>query len=146
MENSKTFTCMKKLRIENTKKLAHIKNLNKRIINLTMHEATPEQGAFEPSNKSEVKELLLFKELPTDKEIKQRASRLAQIAYENGATHAMIGGALYLMSSLERYLLGWGVKPVYAFSERVSVEVVNDKGEVEKDSVFKHLGFIYGGR
>jgi hypothetical protein len=113
-----------------------------KIINLTMHEATPEQGAFEPCNKAEVLDFLLFKKLPDTNEIRQRAHILANIAGEHDATHAMIGGALYLMSHLERALLTRGITPLYAFSERVSVEVVNDKGEVEKDSVFKHLGFI----
>ncbi len=115
---------------------------NKKTINLTMHPATPEQGCIEPDNKAEVKELLLFKGLPTVDEIQHRALMLANIANEQGATHAMIGGALYLMSHLERALLTMGITPVYAFSERVSVEVTLPDGKVEKRAVFKHLGFI----
>ena len=128
--------------MENKKKQAFLGEMNKKIINLVMHAASPEQGAFEPDNKAEVKDLLVFKDLPTTNEIRQRAHILANIAGEYDATHAMIGGALYLMSHLERALLTRGITPLYAFSERVSVEVVNDKGEVEKKSVFKHLGFI----
>ena len=128
--------------MENTKKLSYMNKLNKKTINLTMHPASPEQGCTEPPNKAEVKELLLFKQLPTVDEIQHRALMLANIADEHGATHAMIGGALYLMSSLEGALLRVGITPVYAFSERVSVETTLPDGKVEKKAVFKHLGFI----
>ena len=55
----------------------------------------------------------------------------------------MIGGAPYLMSALERALKQRGVKPLYAFSLRVSEDVLDEStGEVKKTLVFKHLGFL----
>ena len=128
--------------MKNAKKEAFLNKMNRKTINLVMHAASPEQGCFEPQNKAEVKELLLFRQMPTADEIHRRAKSLANIAHESGATHAMIGGALYLMSSLERALVDLGITPLYAFSERVSVEVTNDLGEVEKKATFKHLGFV----
>lgn len=128
--------------MKNEKKEAFLGEINKKIVNMTMHPASPEQGCFEPQNKAEVKELLLFKEMPTADEIQQRALMLANIAHGSGATHAMIGGALYLMSHLERALMDLGITPLYAFSERVSIETTLPNGEVEKKAVFKHLGFI----
>ena len=66
-----------------------------------------------------------------------RANLLANIAVELGVDTAMIGGAPYLMSALERALRSRGIAPVYSFSTR-TVEIV---GYV-KTSVFKHTGWV----
>ena len=55
---------------------------------------------------------------------------------------AMIGGAPYLMSELEKELWHLGIEPVYAFTKRESVETVGENGEVTKTAVFKHAGFV----
>lgn len=54
----------------------------------------------------------------------------------------MIGGAPYLMSALESTLKEKGVQPLYAFSERVSVEKTTETGEVIKTSTFQHKGWV----
>ena len=54
----------------------------------------------------------------------------------------MIGGAPWFMSSLEKELEAKGFKPVYAFSERVSVEQKQEDGSVKKINIFRHAGFI----
>ena len=60
-------------------------------------------------------------------------------AEENYAV--MLGGAPWLMAPLESNLKLNGIKVLYAYSERVSEEVVNKDGSVSKRNVFKHLGF-----
>lgn len=117
----------------------------KKIINLTQHNATPEQieaGVYEPKNKDSVIRNLTFDELPDDIDISIRAVNLALIAESEGAECAMIGGAPYLMSELEKILRIYEIKPVYAFTKRESVEIVEADGTVKKTSVFKHAGFI----
>lgn len=54
----------------------------------------------------------------------------------------MIGGAPFFMSYLEKALEQAKITPVYAFSERVSVDVEKEDGSVVKTAVFKHLGFV----
>ena len=115
-----------------------------KIVNLTQHEATREQieaGVFEPVEKELIKKLLTFTDLPIIDEIGDRAERLADIALENGADAAMIGGAPYLIASLHDALVGRDIQPLYAFSKRVSVEK-KEGDEVIKTSVFKHVGFV----
>lgn len=116
-----------------------------KIINLTQHDATPEQieaGVFEPKNKEAVRKLLTFDTIATKQEIEERAAKLANLAYLEGAEAAMIGGAPYLMSALERALKAKGIKPLYAFSVRRSIETKNPDGTVTKSTIFKHEGFI----
>ena len=114
-----------------------------KIINLTQHLTSVEQlqaGVFEPADKDTVKALLTFDSLPTMGKIRVRASALAVIALNEvgkGGT-VMIGGAPYLMGMLEDELRLNQMHPVYAFSERVSVE----KEDGTKVSVFKHVGFV----
>jgi len=55
---------------------------------------------------------------------------------------AMIGGAPFLMASLEEELKKENVTVLYSFSERRSVEKIMDDGSVQKTAVFKHCGFI----
>ena len=56
----------------------------------------------------------------------------------------MIGGAPFLMAALERELVDtWGMRPVYAFSVRESVDSVQPDGTVRKTAIFRHGGFIH---
>lgn len=116
------------------------------IINLTQHEMTSEQlEGFEQvgqSYRDMIKGFLTFENLPSRKEIEACAFTLARIAVGQKATHAMIGGAPYLMSTLEHALKYYGVQPLYAFSKRESVEKKLDDGIIQKVSVFKHAGWV----
>ena len=46
------------------------------------------------------------------------------------------------MPALEQELRIRDIQPLYAFSERCSIEEVSSSGETVKKSVFKHLGFV----
>ncbi len=120
------------------------------IVNLTQHAATKEQldaGVVELSQeqKKGLAALLTFTSCPTKKEVSERAIAIAAVAAEfvgnDFNSSAMIGGAPFLMSALEKALLGQGITAVYAFSERVSVEEHRD-GAVVKTNVFRHVGFV----
>ena len=116
------------------------------IINLTHHELTSEQlEGFEHvgiSYRDMIKGFLTFDNLPTREQITDCAYALARIAIGQKATHAMIGGAPYLMSTLETALKYYGVQPLYAFSQRESVEKTLEDGSIQKVSVFKHAGWV----
>jgi len=117
-----------------------------RILNLTQHKPTPEQvsaGVVEPAeeDKQTIRNALTFDDLPTAEKIERRAQALAKVA-KRYCDSAMIGGAPYLMSALERALKERGIKPLYAFSKREVVEEQLSDGSVKKTQVFKHLGFV----
>lgn len=124
------------------------------IINLTQHHATSEQkkaGVVDlPTNyKNRLIELLTFDELPKYVGREKRAEEIANLAKEfirqnaiKGSVSAMIGGAPYLMCPLELSLSRRGIKPLYAFSKRESIEEVQEDGTVIKKSIFKHVGFV----
>lgn len=57
-------------------------------------------------------------------------------------TRVMIGGAPYLMGPLAETLREYGLEPVFAFTERVSVDEVQPDGSVRKTAVFKHSGWV----
>jgi hypothetical protein len=129
-----------------------------RILNLTQHPATPEQKAqgvedLPALEREQLIRLLTFETIPSSGELKERAEAIACLCYQRDewarceeeyarCDAAMIGGAPYLMAPLERALLAAGIKPLYAFSQRVSEEKVNPDGSVIKTQVFKHLGFV----
>ena len=119
-----------------------------KIINFTQHFETAEQAAVgvytptDPEVAAEIRSNLNFAELPEREEILCKAYVLAEIASEEGAEAAMIGGAPYLMSALERALKDKGIKPLYAFSIRESVEKTLPDGSVQKINVFRHKGFV----
>lgn len=118
-----------------------------KILNLTQHIATKDQqeaGVIEPVNKQEVKELLTFHTLPTKKEIVNKAIGLVTIAVNSNVEAVMIGGASYLMGTLESIFSIYApdIKVLHAFSERKVVETLKEDGTVEKSTVFKHTGFI----
>ena len=106
------------------------------LINLTQHTLTADQlqGAVEVGTdvRDEVVKLITF-------------SRLAEICRDMHASHAVIGGAPYFMGPLEQALRKAGIVPLYAFTERVAVEVTNpETGEVTKTSKFNFAGWIEG--
>jgi len=53
----------------------------------------------------------------------------------------MVGGAPFLMATLERELRRFGITPLYAFSRRDVIETT-EGGVTVKTSLFRHLGFI----
>lgn len=136
------------------------------IINLTQHSMTEEQYKYNDENLVEikfkpyngtslgspdyVKKLLTFNSIPSKKEIISNAIALA--AYASGLLnqakndgdrlYALIGGAPYLMPPLEEALKQEGITPLYAFSQRESVETRNADGTVVKTAIFKHKGYI----
>lgn len=120
------------------------------IINLTQHKATFSQQSVgvvdlcdaEGKPDPELVSLLNFDTLPSAEEVIQRAEALAQLASDCFATAAMIGGAPYLMAPLEAALRAKGIRPLYAFSERTSVEETLPDGSVRKTAVFIHKGFV----
>lgn len=123
------------------------------ILNLTQHQATPEQVAagvvdLPPAEREALSVLLTFETLPTRQEIEGRASDIADLAAYSGLADsphvgaAMIGGAPYLMPSLEKALQAVFITPLYAFSVRESVEQALADGSVRKVNVFRHAGFI----
>lgn len=114
-------------------------------LNLTQHSATPDQikaGVFEPEDKELVQKWLTFTSKPTKQDIIEHASMLSGIARRSGFKKIMIGGAPYLMGVLEGFLRADGLIPVYAWSERVSVDIPQEDGSVRKVNSFRHAGFI----
>ena len=114
------------------------------ILNLTQHFATPAQtqaGVHEPVFKSQVQNLITFDSIPTEMGMRSRAQKLAYMTKEDGYQVAMIGGASFFMAILEDELKKQGIKPVYAFSQRESVDKEMSDGSVQKVNVFKHIGF-----
>ncbi len=117
-----------------------------KILNLTQHQATPEQiraGVAEPDDylKGKIRTALTFLDRPDQENIRKRAEELALIALTEEVKFAMIGGAPYLMADLETALLKREITPLYSFSKRV-VEEVKEGDTVKKIAVFKHGGFI----
>ena len=112
--------------------------------NLTQHQLTADQLSSFPGaviiENNDKSVFLNFSEVPTSEDIQDRATGLAKLA--TGATHALVGGAPYLMGPLEEQLRQVGIIPIYAFSERVSEEVISPDGEVTKINKFKHAGWV----
>jgi len=99
----------------------------KKVLNLTRHEATPEQkrdGVVEPDEKMKamIRSLLTFTRMPDAYILNLRAKSLAYIAQRLNFKRAMIGGAPYLMSFLERELLVRGIEVLYSFYQRKQME------------------------
>ena len=127
-----------------------------KILNLTQHPATQDQidaGVVDLHGEQleMLKSLLTFEHLPSSQEIEDRAHDIALLVMFNGLGNddddpaflkAMIGGAPYLMIALENALKSHSVVPVYAFSERMSVEEIQPDGSVRKLNKFKHKGFV----
>lgn len=117
------------------------------IINFTQHAATAEQIAAGVSDVIPTairSEFLTFKEIPTSEEIRIAAQEAVNYigTVSKGGERVMVGGAPFFMSALERELKAAGYTPVYAFSERVSVDVTQPDGTAVKTSRFAHKGFV----
>ena len=129
------------------------------ILNLTQHKATDAQleaGVVEPSEEGKqiIQRLLTFESIPSAEEIVGRSKKLGMLAWSvaigaepapvraDDSTKAMIGGAPFLMASLESALMAVGITPVYAFSRRESTEVDDGDGGIRKVATFRHLGFV----
>jgi len=127
------------------------------ILNLTQHQATPEQLAAGVVNlpddkRAALADALTVTTLPDRESIEARCDYIAELACQNGLggddeddphpKMAMIGGAPWLMSTLEQALTGRGITPLYAFSVRESTERILPDGTVQKINVFKHAGFV----
>lgn len=116
-----------------------------KIANLTQHEPTSnqvEEGVINVTHNLNLAGLLTFSRVPSEQEMKERAEKLASIAAEAKAEAAMIGGAPYFMRPLEEALRARGIRPLYSFSERRSVEKHNPDGTVVKTNVFEHVGWV----
>ena len=113
-------------------------------VNLTMHPASPEQISAGVVNLDEglegVKRALQFDDPPSSEGILARAEFIASAAV--GYKSAMIGGALWLMAPLAAELRARDIEPLFAFSQRESVETVGADGAVTKTNVFRHVGFV----
>jgi hypothetical protein len=140
----------------------------KTILNLTQHPATQEQkeaGVVDlPEGALDTLKLLLtFNNLKDAQSAKEHAAQIAQliknltviandkyggydipafVPFREKTTHAMIGGAPFLMRHLEDALKAIGVQPLYAFTPRVVVEQTEKDGSVKKTAIFKHEGFV----
>lgn len=117
------------------------------IVNLTQHSATQEQNCveLEKENKATLKELLTFQDIPSKKELENRANEIARLAldsFDEPPLYAMIGGAPFFMRYLEDALIEVGIQPLFAFSKREVQEFKKEDGSIEKTTVFKHLGFV----
>ena len=124
-----------------------------KIVNITQHSASAEQaeqGVVCPHLdknpfSAALKELLTFKSLPKQVEIRKRAAKIAKMARQLAdfarCEGAMIGGAPFLMAPLQDELAKVGLVSLFAFSERVSSEQVVG-GETVKTSTFRHIGFV----
>lgn len=121
------------------------------ILNLTQHAASPEQleaGVIDLPDTTILRALLTFNSLPDTTEVAKRATAIRCLAQNFRSLQGieylecMIGGAPFLMADLDQMLRGDGLRPVYAFSARVSKEILGDDGNLTKVSVFRHLGFI----
>ena len=127
------------------------------ILNLTQHNASPEQlkaGVIDMTmagQPTELKELLTFDNLPSREDVNDRAKKIADWAemeiYCSGGhsgdnfkiNAVMIGGAPFLMAPLVKQFRKKGIRTLFAFSKRVSEE---DPKTGRKISVFKHEGFV----
>ena len=114
------------------------------VYNLTQHFKTEAQSnVIEPTPevKEIIKNLLTFEEIPDLKEMNKRAIALLKLI-PSGIRGVMIGGAPFFMTVLHRQLVDHGYYPYYAFSKRVSKDIVTKDGVVKKVSSFKHLGYV----
>jgi len=126
---------------------------NVRLLNLTQHDATKEQikdGLVDPneSEKSVIRKLLTFDDVPTAEQMIDKSMSLYYLAlhliekYKTAPT-VMLAGAPWFLPLVEHQLKKGGVKAVYSFSKRCVEEQISKDGKsVKKVSVFKHVQFI----
>ena len=117
------------------------------VLNLTQHEATFSQALHgveepDPVTKEKIRELLTFEAVPDAPEMIARANCLSILAFRLGAVSVMIGGAPYFMSYLEGAMRTHRIQYLYSFSERVVEEVYRPDGSVQKNVLFRHMGWV----
>jgi hypothetical protein len=117
------------------------------IINLTQHDATPDQiaaGVIEPDpeTKATVRGLLTFGVLPEPRHVLDRAMQIAAIAQTADVDAALIGGAGFIMGPLAQTLRNVGMIPLHAFSIRESTEERQPDGSARKIATFRFIGFV----
>ena len=128
---------------------------NGKVLNLTQFVASSElqeHGVVEPSDRDSIKTRLNFNDLPNEQDLIDRATELANIAFQDMSEkginederYAMIGGAPFFLSELEGALREQGITPVYSYSERDVQEINMPDGSVEKKATFVHKGFVEG--
>lgn len=131
-----------------------------KILNLTCHTATFGQiaaGVVEftsPERFERLLSLLKFNTAPSELLVKSRTMAIVALAMEEidfqhkgkeveyDEWGVMLGGALWLMKPLTNEFGRSRVVPMFAFSERKSVETMLPNGQVEKTQVFKHAGWV----
>jgi hypothetical protein len=122
-----------------------------KILNLTQHDATPQQIVdgvidLDDAGKAVVRKLLTFDELPSKAEIDGRAEKLAEYVERLKAERfdaIMLAGAPYLLYRLHSELERLGFKVVYSFSKREKIEKRDATGNiVYSDGKFVHAGFV----
>ena len=117
------------------------------ILNLTQHVTTSDQFQsdvvdLKKRDAKRLRVLLTFHSLPSRENMEYRAEQIALIAKGYRSKTAMIGGAPFFMSILERELMKAGINVVYAFSKRQTISETSENGKVTKRNVFKHMGFV----
>lgn len=119
------------------------------MINLTQHNATPDQlqaGVVDLPAETQhvVRSILTFEEPPTAEEMYYRAEELANIVTTvgEGPCDVMVRGAPFFASALERALARANHTVHYAFSKRESADQPQPDGSVKKVAVFRHTGFV----
>ena len=117
------------------------------ILNLTQHQATPDQleaGVVDLPEKEQqqLQSWLTFTHIVPEASIVARAQAIAHLAHSMGYNQVMIGGALWLMAPLTQALYQRGITPLFAFSTRETTEMAQADGSVIKSMRFKHDGFI----
>jgi hypothetical protein len=75
------------------------------------------ENIVEPENK-EIKNLLVFEEVPNKDDVEERARTLATFASESGYKRALINGHSIFIASLELALLAKGVKPMFIYTHK----------------------------
>ncbi len=117
------------------------------VYNATQHDASLTQieagiRDLDHDTALEVRALSTFKGIPSGEFLVSNAELVATKLEKAGVKTAMIGGAPFFMAHLERALFDKEIQPVYAFSDRVSTEQVQEDGTIRKVSEFKHMGLI----
>lgn len=117
------------------------------IWNLTQHQPTAAQAVEGVQKPLEgAAKLLTFEKLPSQLEINARVLLLSTLVAENAllGDRVMVGGAPYLMGPLVAALKAIGLRPVFSFTERKSVEKTLEDGSVSKTAIFEHVGWVEG--
>lgn len=131
-----------------------------KILNLTCHTATSGQiaaGVVEFTSHERFERLLSllkFDTAPSELLVKSRTMAIVALAMEEidfqskgqevgyDEWQVMLGGALWLMKPLTDGFMRSRVVPVFAFSERKSLETPLANGTVQKVVVFEHAGWV----